>query len=244
MIAIQKLILSNLENNITEFGKMHEDEPSLLSHLELVRSQALPEGGLSTMIYCGRINQEETLTKILQTHREKVEDEVNKEGANISGILMGQGNSVLHLLEGPSFSILRILNNLAGHEDFLTGLQFGRIVYTVEDRPQRFFPEWYSCTIQERKSPEQDITDENCKDIVFEMAEQLLGVGTGLSAESQEALDLSKYAHKLPGKNSILSLSEAQQFFTLQDFIEFYYDPYHIDLESERSWPLERLVKY
>lgn len=30
----------------------------------------------------------------------------------------------------------------------------------------------------------------------------------------------------------------------LQDYVQFYYDSYHVELESELSWPLERLVNY
>jgi hypothetical protein len=29
-----------------------------------------------------------------------------------------------------------------------------------------------------------------------------------------------------------------------QDYVQFYFDPYHVELESEQSWPLERLVNY
>ena len=104
-----------------------------------------------------------------------------------------QGNSILHLLEGPSFSVLRVLSRLAGHEDFFSDspVQVGTIVYSVEDRPKRYFPEWYSCTIQERKSIVDDVTVENCKEIVYELAKRLLEVGNALVNESHE-LELTK----------------------------------------------------
>jgi hypothetical protein len=103
-----------------------------------------------------------------------------------------QGNSVLHLLEGPSISVLRILNNLASHRHFLESVQSGNIVYCVEDRPKRFFPEWYSCNLQERKSPGEDIKEDNCTLIAFDMANRLLDVGSGLQEEVQEELDLAR----------------------------------------------------
>lgn len=71
-------------------------------------------------------------------------------------------------------------------------IQSGNIVYNIEDRPKRFFPEWYSCTIQERKSQTDEITDENCKDIVSELAHRLLEIGSSLRNEAQEELDLSR----------------------------------------------------
>jgi hypothetical protein len=74
--------------------KMHEDEPSLLSHFNVVRSKSIPEGGLSTVIYCGKVQTEGELVNALQVHREIVENEVNKEQVNVTGILMGQVSAV------------------------------------------------------------------------------------------------------------------------------------------------------
>lgn len=144
--------------------------------------------------------------------------------------------------------MLRILNNLAGHPHFLPSpdlpnpIQSGTIAYCVEDRPKQYFPEWYSCTIQERKSQAEDVTDENCVGLASDMAMRLLEVGVGL--QGSEQLDIAKYADRLPGKNFVLSLASSASFFTLDDYVQFYFDPYHVELESEQSWPLERLVNY
>ena len=105
---------------------------------------------------------------------------------------MEQGNSILHLLEGPSFSVLRILSQLAGNPDFYSNpsLQTGTIVYSVEDIPKRYFPEWYSTSVQERKSNIEEITPENCLDVVFETSSKLLEIGNGLKSNE---LELSRY---------------------------------------------------
>eukprot|EP01031_Cornospumella_fuschlensis_P025150 gene25150-30374_t len=226
---------------------MNPEEPNLLSHLNDVRFKALPEGGLTSVIYCGKVRSEQELMQALQVHRIFVEEEVNKEEVNVTGLLMGQGNAILHLLEGPCYSVLRILNNLANHDHFdvSNGVQSGSIVFNTEDRPRRFFPEWYSCIIQEQKSADEELTAENYLDVVFEMATKLLDIGTKLRNEqSQEELEISKFADRLPGRQLILALSAHDGFFSLPDFAHFYFDPYHATLESERSWPLERLVRY
>jgi hypothetical protein len=141
--------------------------------------------------------------------------------------------------------VLRILNNLAGHAHFLSEapIQSGTIAYCVEDRPKQYFSEWYSCTIQERKSQGEDVTDDNCVGLASDMATRLREVGVGLQG-SQEQLDITKYADRLPGKNFVLSLATSASFFTLDDYVHFYFDPYHVELESEQSWPLERCVNY
>ncbi len=196
---------------------MNPDEPSLLSHLNEARLKALSEGGLTTVIYCGKVRSELDLTVALNLHRSFVEQEVNKEQVNVTGILMGQvialknsfffskpslyvliiyqANSILHLLEGPCYSILRILNNLAQNEQYLgdNPIQKGSIVYNLEDRPNRFFPEWYSTVLQEQKSPGDDtLTAENSEEVVFDMATRLLDLGSKLKTEPQEELELSR----------------------------------------------------
>ena len=60
---------------------------------------------------------------------------------------------MVHVLEGPSHSILSVLKTLSEHphfssqpsedESLVANLQQGRIVFNVEDRPERFYPEWF-----------------------------------------------------------------------------------------------------
>ncbi len=69
---------------------MNAQEPSLFSHLYESRQALQKEGGLSFAIYCGRARSEGDVAAALQLHTQVVEDEVNKEEANISGILIGQ----------------------------------------------------------------------------------------------------------------------------------------------------------
>jgi hypothetical protein len=225
---------------------MNPSEPNLFSHLEKERTKLLPEGGLSTVIFCGQIKSENDMQSALQVHRKIVEDEVNQESANVTGLLMGQGNTILHLIEGPSFSVLRILSELAAHEHFYGEgnalIQSGNVVYCVEDRPKRYFPEWYSCNVPEKKGATvEEITDENSKDLVFDLSTRLLTTGSGLTPES---LEDSRFLDKLPGKNLIMAMATSTCFFSLEGFVEMFCDPYHVELESEQTWPLERIVVY
>lgn len=69
---------------------MNSAEPSFLTHQNEVRQGALLEGGLSTVIFCGKVRAGSDLADILHVHRKIVEDEVNDEEVNVTGILMGQ----------------------------------------------------------------------------------------------------------------------------------------------------------
>ena len=71
------------------------------------------------------------------------------------------------------------------------GSYFDRIVYNVEDRPKRFFPEWYSCVTQEIKASVGDISEESCIDIIHNLATNLFEIGNALQ-QSSENLEINE----------------------------------------------------
>lgn len=100
---------------------------------------------------------------------------------------------MVHFLEGPCFSILRILQDLSVSDDFVDAkIQSGSIVYNVEDCPQRYFPEWYSVVVKEINSNAVELNENNCKDIVHELAMSMMKIGKCLQQESTEDINLSK----------------------------------------------------
>ena len=153
-----------------------------------------------------------------------------------------QGSSVLRFMEGPCRSILNILVKLAFHDHFVQGVQSGRIIYNVEDKPTRVYPEWYSTVIQKKKSVIESIDAESCKDVAHSLAMGLLEVGAGIRNEQKDDVELAQYADKLPGKNLIALLADANEFFPLEEYVELFAGPYHIGLESENIWPMEKVV--
>ena len=88
---------------------------------------------------------------------------------------------------------MRILSDLSKSDHFSTSnIQSGSIVYSVEDCPQRYFPEWYSVVVQEKNSAVDELREETCKNVVHSMAMSLLEIGKGLQSESSEDINLSK----------------------------------------------------
>jgi len=108
-------------------------------------------------------------------------------------------------------------------------MQSGSIVFNTEDRPRRFFPEWYSCVLHEQKTPGgEELTAENSEDMVYDMANKLLELGLKLQSETQvqEELELNRYSDKFPGKNLIVALSSSSDYFSLEVsvfFLLFFY---------------------
>lgn len=173
------------------------EEPSFLTHINEIRKDNFEEdgAGISIVIFCGTFSNEIDASSVLQVQRVVVEEEVNNDessGVNMTGILMAQGNSILHMLEGPSESVMRILYNLSIQDHFSKGLQVGRIVLSMEDRAERSFPEWYSCFIEERDSPNAESTLESNPSIVVDLASGLFEIGNKLKTESGEEVELNK----------------------------------------------------
>ena len=90
----------------------------------------------------------------------------------------------------------------------------------------------------------ESIDEESSKDVVHSLAEGLLEVGAGIRNEQKDDVELAQYADKLPGKNLIVLLADADEFFPLQEYVELFAGPYNLDLESENVWPIEKLVHY
>ena len=184
---------------------MNEGEPSLQTHLEELRRESGLEAeagmGVSTVIFCGKMRTENESEAVMQMHREVVEEEVNSEKTHVTGLCMGQASSVLHFVEGPSHAVLRVLKRLADHDHFraVAGeapLQQGRVVYSVEARPRRFFPEWYSCVLAEKKSSSEELTGDSGKDTVHDLAHGLLEMGSRLAsavAGGDGGVEMSSY---------------------------------------------------
>jgi len=76
---------------------MNENEPNLLTHFQESRKLLIPEGGLSTVIFCGRIRSENDFQIVLDLHRKIVEEEVNKEETNVTGLVMAQVMKLLNV---------------------------------------------------------------------------------------------------------------------------------------------------
>ena len=71
---------------------MNASEPTLFSHLNEARAGYFPEGGLSNVMLCGRFKADADVTAVMQAHRKVVEEEVNNESTNVTGILIVQVN--------------------------------------------------------------------------------------------------------------------------------------------------------
>ena len=50
---------------------MHSEEPSLLNHLDQIRSVNIPEGGLTNLLICVKLSHDKEVEQAMQLHRYK-----------------------------------------------------------------------------------------------------------------------------------------------------------------------------
>lgn len=98
-------------------------------------------------------------------------------------------------MEGPCYSVLNILRSLSEHSHFNSNpkIQTGRIIYNVEDRPIRYYPEWYSCIIQEKRSVSDEVDENTAKDVVDDLSRGMIEVGKKLINNSNGNMELNRY---------------------------------------------------
>lgn len=222
-------------------------ETSLAAHLDAVVSKYTAEGGISTVLFAGKLRSEGDNHAVISVHKSIIDDEVrNNEGVVITGLLIAQGNSILHLLEGPSYSILRILSSLSRHEHFNSEnpVQSGRIVYNVEDRPRRYFHSWHSTIISEKKVSMDELNSESSKDIIHDMVINIIDNITKYvneCDENGELVNLNSF-DSLPGKNSVLAFANSTLFFSIREYVTIFADSYSFDPDSEKIYPMTRAI--
>jgi hypothetical protein len=56
---------------------MNSEEPSLLSHLNEIRTSRLPEGGISNILICSKVKNETDIESALALHRLYVQEQEN-----------------------------------------------------------------------------------------------------------------------------------------------------------------------
>jgi hypothetical protein len=223
------------------------NEISLGAHLDAVVSKYTSEGGVSTVLFAGKLRSEGDSNSVISVHKSIINDEINNnEGVVITGLLITQGNSILHLLEGPSYSILRILSSLSRHEHFSSEnpIQSGKIIYNAEDRPRRYFHSWHSTIIAEKKVSMDELNSESSKDIVHDMVTNILENITKYvndCYDNGEPINLNSF-DSLPGKNSVLAFANSTLFFGIKDYVTIFADSYSFDPDSERIYPMARAI--
>lgn len=216
------------------------NEPTLLKHLDELRSGQHSSGTSSQVLFTIRLNDESEVPKVIDHYRTIVVDEVNTEESGITGLLMGQSSYILHFLEGPCHAVRRLLAKISTYHN-TNQAPGNRLLASIESNSDAYFPEWYSCIVPEKKASQESGGD-NAKDTVAEIVQRLKDMGSQLSTQGNSGVDISAYADSLPEKAILASLCGNNTLLTLKEFIAFSGENSSLLHESETISPFENAI--
>lgn len=158
---------------------MEPSDPSLYDHTKAFFESRGQEVCMTRLIYVSSLKVDTDPSHVIFMHRKVVEDVVNSRDANVTGIVIAQSNTIVHLLEGQCHDVLHILTSLASQEDYAHTTQQDRIIYNAEDCPSRYYPEWFSCAVQDKREA-VEVNGTTAEEIISTMSSNLFKVGEGI----------------------------------------------------------------
>jgi hypothetical protein len=179
------------------------------------------------------------------------------EGVGLTGILFCLPAAIVHLIEGPSKELYKMLREVQTtlstkrrHNPLFTR---GKVVVSTQDIPHRAFPRWGFKVMGGVRGEAKDREPEPAGTMVSEMYHNLLGLGKHFSAidhtdasEWQGLLDSmrSKHAELLPLGEEPAIILVAPDCATVELFLEIYDSPISITLDADLVWPAPAPLKY
>ena len=127
-----------------------------------------------------------------------------------------------------------------------------RVLAHCEQCPKPVFSEWAFRTLSLAKESDIDLEAEDPTSAAFYAYHKLCKLGRKLNEKklSREdltaALDYLKqyYSEFLPSNERLLAFTNCGDLATLEEHLELYSTPIHLDLERDRVHPIQKLVKY
>mmetsp|Transcript_27347 Transcript_27347/g.64893 ORF Transcript_27347/g.64893 Transcript_27347/m.64893 type:complete len:172 (-) Transcript_27347:35-550(-) len=169
-----------------------------------------------------------------------------------TGLLMQLPGCVIHILEGHQDSVVDFLRALQAMPPEESGVQDLKILASMQDIPSRAFPMWGSRILTPAKAIGDPIVPdlEQIPTLVSEMSLQIQRMGHKLqdlaTDERRLALDAlkNKFAEFVPRVEDILGLVECADLPSLAEYLQIYYSPVSLALDSELVWPLPPALTY
>eukprot|EP00953_Heterococcus_sp_UTEX-ZZ885_P017053 9562-Heterococcus_DN1.PRE.5 len=224
------------------------------TYLDVLDAKAEAAGGrnsLTRLLLVAALPAGADPALVVQLH-ERIFDAVLAEehAAPITGVLITQKDSVLHLIEtsmDTSTSFLRHLQaeGSSGSED-LESLAASRILAACEDCPTPYFSKWFHYSVQLQPDASVDIEKEDPVEAAWGVLDKLAELaGEVAVAGGASSGDLKrKYAHLVASNERCLGLSRSAAFMSVGDYLDMYDTPIDIALEGEQSFPLQQTVRY
>lgn len=183
---------------------------------------------------------------------EKLFDAVLAEehAAPITGVLITQKDSLMHLMEtsmDTSTSFLRSLQAEEGDEGAPGKLMSSwRILAACEDCPTPYFSKWFHYSIQLKPDLSVDLDKEDAveaawgvQDKLAELAQEMEATGGATNGDLKR-----KFSHLITTNEKVMALARSSAYMTVSAYLDMYDTPIDVKLGGEMIWPIQLLVRY
>lgn len=226
------------------------------SALDVIQARLTASGvrrQFSRVFFVGRITDGVSMSEIGPFHDRIIQ---SIEGAKFSGFTLVMKYSVATVLEAEKEYVSDFLLKLTSELADRAVLEPVRILAVTEDAPEPCFPVggWAYRSVAVPAEPELEILEEEYTTAAFDVYSKLLRLGKkyldkGMSApEYQSALEKvkSQSGDLLPSNERVLALVDGggELAFELSDYADNFLEPIHVDIESEKVWPVQPIVLY
>ncbi|KAG5176840.1 hypothetical protein JKP88DRAFT_202803 [Tribonema minus] len=193
---------------------------------------------------------------VVQLH-ERIFDAVLAEehAAPITGVLITQKDSTLHLIEtsmDTATSFLRHLQARGGGGGSSSGggggggIGAARLLAACEDCPCPYFAKWFHYHVQLMPDAGVDVEREDPVEAAWGVLDRLAELAAEVAAAGgASSSDLKRrYAHLVASNERCAALARADAFMPIGEYLDLYDTPIDAALEGERVWPAQQVVRY
>jgi hypothetical protein len=215
------------------------------SYTEIVSTRlgGKPRLSITRVLYCTHLSGEVSADQVGLEQKKCVE---SMEG-HLTGLMLVQNGTVVNLIEGSADDVMEILRGIAA----LPYMAETRIVVSSEDCPARCFTPWAYRVIDNTGGDGTDIKDDLVNES-YTMYSSYLNIGKKLlkskvsHGELVNALDklLETYGENIPKSGAVATFAACDGVQTIQEFMELFDSPVQVQIEGERAWPMQPLVRY
>ena len=205
--------------------------------------------------------------QVSSDHSEIV-DELSDDPHEITGLLVVHEKSACHMIEGECMMTVPPLRVASIHRRPLhppvrerptcfaapcdTVLAFMaklkekgclgqlRVLMSTEDCPERYVREWSEHRVH-HAAESVDIDAEDPCDASFEMYSTLLKIYERMSKYGDDDM-MKSNAELVTSSERITAFSKSSKFMSLDEYLGFFHKPIHIELGSEKVWPIQSFM--
>ena len=207
--------------------------PTLLDASD-ARVSVNPRQSVTRLMYAATFAEGANDVKVSADHSELV-DELAAEAA-FTGVLVMNEKAVLHLYEAPCDQALSFLAKLKAK----ACVGELRVLFSSEDCPERVMNEWSEHRVS-RPAETVDIDAEDPVDASFELYSTLLKIYERM-AKFNDADMMKSNADFVPSSERITAFTKSDKFMSLDEYLEFFHAPIHLELGSEKVWPIQSFM--